>query len=285
MIPIYKNTFYTFTATSLTYYITYGAEETVIYTGKAYKFPGDEATEGRIQINRIAQNYLTVELPRLSEISGTTTYTHPDACGTFKLYNAENDTLLATYDFVYDWDYDSELFSQNTALSVPINGKFAPGQFSLSTTYHTTKQVKTVIQRATPNDCGDYALYYRNRKGGFDSFLIEGKVRKSDDFTIYGYERSIDSNDLDYDRERVRYKNLISSKYELNTGWLNDAQAQKLARHLFSSGYVILHNLTTDQLIPVVITDTNVEYKTFNNDRKLISYQINVETANKEMVL
>lgn len=282
MIPIWKDTFYTFTADTLTYYVTKGDEDT-IYTGKAYRFP--DADEGRVQINRIAENYLSTFLPPLSTVSATTTFTHSDACGQFKLYNASGDTLLGTYDFVWNWEYDNETFSQNTPLSCPVDGKYATNQFEFATTYHTSKEVKTVIKRATANDCGSWALYYRNRKGGYDSYLLRGKVSRTDDFTFYGYEKGIDNNNMGYEREKVRYKNVIGSKWELNTGWLKDAEAKTLARHLFSSGYVILHNLDTDTLIPVNISDTSVQHKTFNNERKMFSYTINVEAANKEMVL
>ncbi len=280
MTPIYQDTYYTFTADTLSYYVTYDDEP--IYQGRAFKFP-DEAS-GRIQINRIAEDFLSMDLPRLSTVTATTTYTHPAACGEFKLYD-EEDTLLATYDFAYDWDYDGALFNANKALSLPASDKRAQNQFDMETTYYTTKAFKTIIKRATANDCGDWALYYLNRKGGWDTYLIKGKVRKTSEFTQNDYEKGIDNNYLDYEREKTRYRTDVGYSWELNTGWLKDGESKTLARHLFSSNNVFLHDLTNDVIWPVVITDKSVEEKTFASERKLYNYTINVEASNKEMVL
>lgn len=280
MTPIYKDTYYTFTADTLSYYVMKDTE--IIYQGRAFRFP--DAVEGKIQINRIAEDYIKMDLPRLSEVSGTTTYTHLDAVGTFQLYD-DDDTLLATYEFAYDWNYDNDLFNATHSINANAADRYAQNEFEFDTKYYSTKDVKTIIKRATANDCGDWAIYYLNRKGGWDSYLIKGKVRKTSDFNIGTYENCIDNNYADYEREKVRYKTDIGYSWELNTGWLKDGESELLSRHLFPSNYVFLHDLTADKIYPVVITDKSVETKTFANERKLFNYTINVENANKEMVL
>lgn len=280
MIPIYQDTFYTFTADTLSYYITYDGD--VIYQGRAYRFP-DDAT-GRIKINKIAEDYIKMDFPRLSVITATTTYNHSEAVGEFLLYD-EEDTLLATYEFAYDWDYDKELFSANKALSCPPSDKYAQNQFVFNTTYSTGKTISTQIGRATANDCGDYALYYINRKGGLDSYLLRGKCVMTSEFEQSTYEKGIDNNYLDYEREKTRYRNDIGFSWELNTGWLKDSESKILSRHLFSSNDVYLHNLDTDEVIPVIIKDSSVDEKTYKTERKLFNYTINVEASNKELVL
>ena len=125
--------------------------------------------------------------------------------------------------------------------------------------------------------CGDYAIYYLNSYGGWDSFLIEGKVKKFDDFTQYEYNKSFDNNTLQF--EKTRYMNEIKTRYEMNTGWLTDEQAENLAKNLLGSTKLYVHNLVDDRIFPAIITDSSVEYKTFRNNGRLVSYTINVQES------
>ena len=51
--------------------------------------------------------------------------------------------------------------------------------------------------------------------------------------------------------------------------------------HLLESTQVYLHNLETDEIIPVVITDTSCVYKTYSNQGNTrFYYTINVEASN-----
>lgn len=136
---------------------------------------------------------------------------------------------------------------------------------------------RVIIDSAVTYDikyCGDMALYYLNARGGWDSFLIEGKVIKKDNYTIYEYDRAFSNQTIDY--ERGRYLNEIETAYELHTGWLTDSQSAILAKNLLGSNQVYAHNLVTDKIFPVVITDTSAEYKTYKNEGKLVSYTINI---------
>lgn len=128
--------------------------------------------------------------------------------------------------------------------------------------------------------CGDMALYYLNAQGGWDSFLIEGDVIKKDNYTIYEYNKSFNNQTIDF--ERNRYLNEIETAYELHTGWLSDRESDILAKNLLGSNKVYAHNLKTNKIFPVVITDTSVDYKKHKTEKKLVSYTINiVESQNK----
>lgn len=126
--------------------------------------------------------------------------------------------------------------------------------------------------------CGDAALYYLNSKGGYDAFLIEGLVKRTDKYAQQDYYKSYDNTTIDFGR--TRYVTEITGSWELHTHYLKDDEAERLVKNLFPSTRVWLHLLDTYECVPVVITDTSAEYKTYrNNGEKLISYTIRVEAS------
>lgn len=130
--------------------------------------------------------------------------------------------------------------------------------------------------------CGDYALYYLNAFGGWDAFLIEGKTEKWDDNSFNDFD-SCQWNLMSYP-EKQRYAIVQTTKWRLNTGWLSDDEAARLAKHLLSSPQVWLHDLKTDECVPVIINTNRAEYKKQENTpKKLVSYTIEVEAAKNKM--
>ena len=124
--------------------------------------------------------------------------------------------------------------------------------------------------------CGDVALYYLNEAGGWDAFLIQGKVLRKDKYTQSDYYKSFDNNTIEFGRNR--FLTDIVPTWELHTSYLTENQAERLVRNLLPSTKVYLHDLVDNEVYPVVITDTQAEYKTnANQNGKLISYTINVE--------
>lgn len=126
------------------------------------------------------------------------------------------------------------------------------------------------------NYCGDAALYYLNSRGGYDAFLIEGKVARTDKYAQQDYFKSYDNTTIEFGR--TRFITEVTPSWELHTGWLKDDQAATLAKNLFPSTRVWIHTLEDDKTYPVVIVDTAAEYKKQkNNGDKLVSYTIKVE--------
>lgn len=124
--------------------------------------------------------------------------------------------------------------------------------------------------------CGDAALYYLNSHGGYDAFLIEGLIKRTDNYTQGDIYRAYDNTDIQHGRNRFITE--ITPSWELHTSWLSDDESDRLVRNLFPSTRVWLHLLDTDETLPVVIADTSAEYKTFrNNGEKLVSYTIRVQ--------
>ena len=284
MQAIWKDDYYVFNVEKLTYYIT-DYNGNVLYNGKAYALPGD-SVEGAINISRVCANYLFQDLPRLSTITASTVnYVHSGATGTFKLYDGgSGNTLLNTYDYVYDYSFDPTIsYSGVTNMSKPINGHYAANMFKLETKY-SGGTVSTTITRPGGDYCGDYALVYLNRQGGWDSFLFEGKCKQTDDFDRKNYETDINNNYRDWKRSRVDYRNSITRGWELTTGWLKDTEAETLSTNLLSSNQVFLQNLNTLEIVPVHIEDSSSEHKHFLWERKPICYTITVKSDNSEYV-
>ena len=128
------------------------------------------------------------------------------------------------------------------------------------------------------NYCGDAALYYLSSRGSWEAFLIEGTIKRTDKYAQQDYYKSFDNTTIEFGRRR--FLTDIKRAWELNTGWLSDDEAEAVATDIFPSTQVYLHLLDTDEILPVVITDTQAEYKTYENqNNQLVSYKINVEAS------
>lgn len=126
--------------------------------------------------------------------------------------------------------------------------------------------------------CGDYAVYYVGRKGGWNSFLFEGPCKKIDKLSDLKYNRVVNNTSIDF--ENNKYLVEINPTYELTTGILDDEESEKLASDLFSSPKLYLHNLITNEIVPAFVVDTSAEYKTFRNQqRKFVQYTITIQES------
>lgn len=162
------------------------------------------------------------------------------------------------------------------------------------------KQDDEVIFSYDMDHCGPGAFIYRNRFGGWDSFLIEGNIIKTDNYTKLNYRTKGEYNQMfDFDTckyiEEKHTDNVsIDTTYEAYTGWLSDEEAERLVFHLLSSPNVFFQDLNkenqlynTDGIyasIPIRITASSAEYKKFRNGKKLINYLITFEKGNTEKV-
>lgn len=135
------------------------------------------------------------------------------------------------------------------------------------------------------NHCGNGYVIYRNRFGGWDSFLIEGNIYKYDDYNRLSAVYPNNNREKRIDRINIK------TRYEINTGWLTDDEAQRLVFHLLSSPTIGFHSFEDrssgtfpDYLISVSVLDTSVEYKKFRNGKKMINYTITLEENNTKQV-
>ena len=76
----------------------------------------------------------------------------------------------------------------------------------------------------------------------------------------------------------------ITEKYELNTGWLTDEQSKSFAFNVIPSSMCYLHNLAEGKIFPVVITNTEAEYKTRKTSDKRVNYTLNVTASQNQHI-
>ena len=162
------------------------------------------------------------------------------------------------------------------------------------------KQGDEVIFSYDMDHCGPGAFIYRNRFGGWDSFLIEGNIIKTDNYTKLNYRTKGEYNQI-FDFRSSKYMDekhtdnvSIDTTYEAYTGWLSDEEAERLVFHLLSSPKVFFQDLNkenqlynTDDIytnIPIRITASSAEYKKFRNGKKMVNYLITFEKSNTEKV-
>ena len=268
---IWKDTYYTATvATSLNYYIKIDSTTgETIFNGKAYRYPDSEQI--RINISEICADYLSNDLESFVDSA----YTNTNAVRNFYLYNASNDSLLETYQFSYDWSYEDSGSS--------LTPRYAMYQKVVTTTKSSSAYTNTVsTYNSSSLYCGRFALIYLEPSGKWNSFLMEGLYKINDDFNSYTTNRVYNNQTTQFGKNK--YINEITTSYELNTGWLNDTESELFAKNVLRSIKVYLQDIEKGTIIPVVITDNDVERKKYLNEKKLLTYKVTVEESqNKEV--
>lgn len=127
-------------------------------------------------------------------------------------------------------------------------------------------------------DCKEWVLYYVNAFGGWDSLLIEGNSSEVDNLTRYTREMEYDNRST-LNRGRQNFVNEISKSYTLHTSWLSDAESLRM-HHLLNSTDVYLFNINSGEMIPVTLSNTTTEHKTYkSNGNRLVNYSIDVTIA------
>lgn len=129
------------------------------------------------------------------------------------------------------------------------------------------------------NDCNvQYVLYYLNPWGGYDWLPIKGKVVESDEVQQYTFNQNYNNTTWEFGKRR--YLSEIIKKYKLNTGWLKEEESDRMW-YLLQSNTVYLHNVVTDEVHPVIITNTTTEHKKRGMISSRISYEIDVELSQR----
>lgn len=303
-IPIWKDTFYTVPATASPYTYSIVCDGETIFKGRAWappynnsnNIPDAQDNNINIGINRIAQDYLYMDFPDLSQVSATghTGFVNSGASRSFYVYD-ENNIMRQAYAFVLDWSYKN---GRQSIVSDAVNNHGTNGMyyFSTSSNLYIGEETLTTTVSKNPalvytrdgaydgNYCGEGALYYLDRNCGWCSFLVEGNITRRDEYTRNSITRSYNNTTLD--RGKTIYNSIITPKWELHTTFMPDNESKKLAFNLFSSNQVYFHDLREDRIYPVVISDTAVEYKTVKNQgRKWAQYTINVTAAQNQLNL
>lgn len=121
--------------------------------------------------------------------------------------------------------------------------------------------------------CGRYIIYYINSLGGLDLLLTEGNEEMTDAMT----DGTITHPQTMTGFEKSRYLRKISRRLKLHTDWLTNEESMRMSELLESARVWVLDTVKWE-VHPVLLTDTSMTYKTFENQgRQLVSYDLNVE--------
>lgn len=279
------------------------ADNEIIYQGKAYRRAAEGAVS--IKVNEVCANYIGSHLPELMSLSWSS------VSKTFDVQVLRGSAWVSQEQFSF---YNNWSYSNSDKLSAQVWNKVAPGQwmfislpasggnsilvqfpgntYSISRTategigvVKAEKKYSSVTIDGVKYDyvpCCRYVLYYANALGGWDWLVIEGNYKEEDDVTRN--ERSISYNNaVVSNRGREHYLAQITKRMTLHTSWMSDMESQKM-HHLLNSTNVYLHDLNSDEIIPVLLTNTTTEYKTYKgNGGQLVNYAIEVEFANRRI--
>lgn len=129
--------------------------------------------------------------------------------------------------------------------------------------------------------CGLYIIYYINAYGGLDWLLTEGYEEMTD--TMADGTMTHPYSNISTEFGKAQYLRAISRKIKLHTGWLTNEESGRM-HHLLESARVWLYDMENGSASPVLIADTSMTYKTFENQgRQLVSYDINLEYSQSRM--
>lgn len=146
--------------------------------------------------------------------------------------------------------------------------------------YYYSNEYYTDVQHDAIVDvtCNDYCLYYKNKRGGWDSCLFNDAGKQIDKIAINKFQRDVDAGTTDHGT--VHFQKDITRTWQLKSGRLNDEQSKIFSEHLMTTNKAYLHIFATNEIVPVNITDTTVNHLTrANNSRKVATYTLNVEDS------
>lgn len=130
--------------------------------------------------------------------------------------------------------------------------------------------------RIHQQDCYKYCLYYVNKNGGIDWYLFKDTAKET---------RSLQYENAKFGDRQQYYTREITQKWTLRTELLKDWQS-RLMPNIFESQQLYLHDLETDEIWPVNITDTTYDIKQVaNNKKKFYNYTINVQAQQTRKII
>jgi hypothetical protein len=133
-------------------------------------------------------------------------------------------------------------------------------------------------------------VMFKNKLGAFEYFTFTQDNKKTRTISRNQYKQQLNWGDIAgtfVDFQPNRGSRVISSKieeqYSLNSNWLSETEYEWLSELIESTDVYIMKKVRTlsDNLypIPIIITDTSYEFKTFNRDQ-IFNLTINYKLAN-----
>ena len=321
IVPVWKDEFYYINKATATYSLVNDRTGDVIYRGKAVKYPDKEYIE--INISPLVRVYVSSSVSHFTD-SGRYHVQSYSVPINLMIDDVMKANYIYINDWSYDknpnnymisdpirklcdsrqwflYSYYRRIPDTSTAKNAGYIIYYYAGDTSASfhisdssqtllklklTRYNKPKRIVVGVYEERNefkviDSCYEYCLYYVNAYGGWDSLLIQGNTLKSDNITSSYYMKNFNNNTIQF--EKVKYNNVMTTNYQLYTDWFNDDEQSRL-HHLLESTEVYLHNLITDEILPVVITNNTCDWKTFSNNGKKMWYNtINVEVSQQRI--
>lgn len=177
------------------------------------------------------------------------------------------------------------IWTGSTSIDFGFTGDIGPGTAKLQLgDYNGITKVQVLGAHTSyefqvdNSGCNRFVLYYVNAYGGWDSLLLTGKSVKTD-----AYNRSLQGqvydNRTQFTAGTKVYKNEVTRKWQLHTGWLSDEAASRM-HHLLGTTLAMLRDFEENSYTPVIITNSDCVYKRFDtNGHRMASYTIEAEIA------
>lgn len=304
---MWQDIYWTASGDSVTYKVTNGSGVEV-FVGTAHLLPDED--EISVRLNDIFADSLGARAMATITWGSTKEIAEASAQDTFTVTNL-NTGGTSTYLVVADYSHDADFNEVASDPILPILDRrqraiytiLGEGVKSAQITYPdgttSTRRLSGPVTRVDGAEiasiaiystrrgtirleaidtCADYALYYINAYGGWDTLLMGGRCSYSEKYTRSGYKQVYD-NTVRGERSKVNYINELVRTYTLRTSLLTDEQAAKM-HHVLGANTAFILDLNTREQIPVTITNSSFEVKTYKgNGRKMTQYEITAEVA------
>lgn len=280
---------------------------------KGHIYPKPNESKSKFYLNKIMQDY--VYLKPLDELFfGSDVQYHNDGLKRIEL-KREGNNAITEYYFKYDYSYRD---NNDLVLTEFILPYFVKGQYVLLTFRNETTETQNysyqiggittnvsinpfeykTIKIYTGNNnqivingkqypivdaCRtNYVVYYLNSKGGWCSLPVEGRVTKRDSLNTFEFTRNYNNTKPEFGR--MRYLSEYNTTYTFNTGWIKEEDVEKVV-DMLESNMLYVHILDDDKIVPLLLDNTNVDYKKKSLQEKLIYYQFEATTAQSKVRL
>lgn len=134
--------------------------------------------------------------------------------------------------------------------------------------YRKVAEIKSCKER--------YYLLWQDRYGSYQSQPFKGKMEYSEDIT--------NEEILSYTGRRRKSNVVIQPKWKLNSGWLKE-QLFPIYESIYVSPILKLYDTKTKHEYDVILKDTPYVEKKYNNDKKLLSIELNLEASETQNII
>ena len=266
---------------------SYDSDRKQLYRDYARIYKADESSgmvniekTGMVNLNDPINGHANSTQPFVFAFWNETSF--PGNPNTEDKFICEESTDGVTYTEKYSTyaDVDRGRLIQYTISSGEINRSSGEGAMRYIAVRKSNSTKRIVYDRSY---CGQYVLFYKNRFGGYDSFLIESNLieKRTPNKTSWGDSIPYAQGNEDVLSSNANsYKERLDSEkttYSFNSGYLSDEQSDRFYNHLILTEEAYLYDCVAGTYIPVKITNGEVEKEVFRNGRKLNSYRVEME--------